>query len=66
MKNTTSNSYVGSTFTIPAGTRVNRNGLALTQQRTLNVTVRSQELTRNGKTRIYWKSLGLRAFVTLA
>ena len=66
MKNTTINSYVGSTFTIPAGTRVTRNGLVLTQQRTRDVTVRSQGLTRTGKTRIVWKSLGYRASATLA
>jgi hypothetical protein len=61
----TANTYVGTTFTIPAGATVVRNGVTFTQQRTRNVTVRGSTLTRKGNTRIIWKSLGYKASALL-
>lgn len=61
----TTNSYVGTTFTIPAGATVVRNGVVTTQQRTSTVTVRASTVTRGGNTRIIWKSLGYKASALL-
>ena len=69
-KTTTGNSNVrkiriGKQVTIPAGTRVTRQGETTKRGRPTNVTVRNVETTRNGAQKIYWKSNGYRAYATL-
>ncbi len=58
-------SLVGRQVTIPAGTRVTRAGETSKRRASSTVTVRAVEQTRNGNTKIYWKSNGLRASAVL-
>lgn len=58
---TKTKSYVGKKVKIAAGTRVQRAGRTYTREIDTVVTVRAQEAARGGKTRIVWKSNGLRA-----
>lgn len=53
--------YIGSTFSIPQGTRINVGGEAKRQFRDAEVTVIKQTSARNGKQRIFWKSNGDRS-----
>lgn len=52
-------SYIGKTITIKAGTFVNRAGVRAKRTADTTVTIRNQEVTRNGKLRVFWKSNGL-------
>jgi hypothetical protein len=56
---------VGRQVTIPAGTRVTRNGVTTKRVQDSVVTVRAVEFTRNGNPKIYWKSHGLSASAVL-
>ena len=56
---------VGRQVTIPAGTRVTRDGQTSTRSSESTVTVRAVEYTRTGNPKIYWKSNGLRASAVL-
>ena len=56
---------VGRQVTIPAGTRVTRDGQTATRSTPAIVTVRAVEYTRAGNPKIYWKSNGLRASAVL-
>lgn len=56
---------VGRQVTIPAGTRVTRDGQTATRSSESTVTVRAVEYTRTGNPKIYWKSNGLRASAVL-
>lgn len=58
---TKAKSYVGKKLKIAAGTKVSRAGRTYTRDVETTVTVRAQEVARNGKTRIVWKSNGLKA-----
>lgn len=51
--------YVGKTLTVKAGARVRRAGALRVRKAPARVTIRSQELARNGKVRVSWKSHGL-------
>lgn len=52
--------YVGKQLTIKAGTYVTRNGkLTRIVSAPTRVTVRAQEIAKNGKIRITWKSHGV-------
>lgn len=53
--------YVGKNLKIKAGTKVSRAGTTSKRSVDTIVTVRAQEAARNGKTRVYWKSHGLKA-----
>jgi hypothetical protein len=55
----------GRKVTIPAGTRVTRLGKTTKRERDSRVTIRSVEQTKNGKTKIYWKSHGYLASAVL-
>lgn len=57
----TTKSYVGQQLTIAPGTKVRRQGSTATRTRETTVTIRKQEPARNGKTRVFWKSLGYAA-----
>lgn len=57
--------YVGRTVAITPGTRVRVAGVPFVQKNHSTVTVRAQEKTRTGKTRIVWKSMGYRATTVL-
>lgn len=54
-------SYIGKTITIKAGTFVNRAGVRTKRAADSIVTVRNQEIARNGKMRVFWKSHGVMA-----
>jgi hypothetical protein len=56
---------VGRQVTIPAGTRVTRNGVTTKRVQDSVVTVRAVEFTRSGNPKIYWKSHGLSASAVL-
>jgi Tfp pilus assembly major pilin PilA len=60
-KTTKTTSLVGRQLTITPGTRVTTTGQTVTRKQKSTVTVRAIETTRNGKTRIVWKSMGYRA-----
>ena len=51
---------VGGKFTVAKGTRIYTQGLQMSQQRTRDITIRALEATRDGKTRVVWKSMGHR------
>lgn len=53
--------YVGRQVTIPEGTKVRVRGRTVTRRAESVVTVRAQEETRAGRTRITWKSHGYAA-----
>lgn len=55
------NTLVGQTIVIPQGTRVYTRGSAEKQERTSEVTVRAEGLTRAGNQRIVWKRNGYKA-----
>ena len=55
----------GRQVTIPAGTRVTRNGVTTRRTSPSTVTIRAVEFTRSGNPKIYWKSNGLRASAVL-
>lgn len=55
----------GRKVTIPAGTRVTRLGQTSKRTQDSQVTVRSVEQTKTGKTKIYWKSHGYLASAVL-
>jgi len=55
----------GRKVTIPAGTRVTRLGQTSKRTQDSQVTVRSIEQTKTGKTKIYWKSHGYLASAVL-
>lgn len=61
-----SNNYVGLNIKIASGTRVHREGKPTIQKRTSVVTVRKQEVTPSGKTRIIWNSMGYRASTVIS
>jgi len=61
----TSKIAVGRQVTIPAGTRVTRDGYTSSRTSPSTVTVRAVEFTRAGNPKIYWKSNGLRASAVL-
>lgn len=50
--------YAGKTIRLKAGTFVNRAGQLSKRQADSYITVRRAEPARNGKTRVYWKSMG--------
>lgn len=57
-------SYVGKTLFVESGVRYNRFG----QEKKMigrEVTIRSEEPARNGKTRVFWKSQGYKANVLI-
>lgn len=56
---------VGNQVIIPVGTRVRQFGATLARKTSNVVTIRAIEPTRNGKTRIYWKSMGYRTSTVL-
>lgn len=56
---------VGRQVTIPAGTRVTRDGQTSSRSSQSTVTVRAVEYTRSGNPKVYWKSNGLRASAVL-
>lgn len=56
---------VGRQVTIPAGTRVTRDGQTSSRLSESTVTVRAVEYTRSGNPKVYWKSNGLRASAVL-
>lgn len=55
----------GRKVTIPAGTRVTRQGQTTKRSIDSRVTVRSAEQTRSGKTKVTWKSHGYMATAVL-
>ena len=57
---------VGTTVTIPAGTRVTSQGVTNKRSVDTQVTVRSVEYTRAGNPKVYWKSNGYSASAVLA
>lgn len=60
-----SKNLVGKTITIKPGTRVSRDGATTTRKVATKVTVLRTETAKGGKTRVYWKSNGLRASATI-
>lgn len=56
-----STNLVGKQISIAAGTRVYREGKTAIQKRASKVTVRAQQTTSAGKTRILWNSMGYKA-----
>ena len=61
----TTENFVGQNVTIKSGTRVHREGRTAIQKKTRSVKVKKQELTKQGKTRIVWSSMGYRASTIL-
>lgn len=57
--------YVGKQITIQAGTKVLRAGKTAKRSIDTIVTIRSQENVKGGKTRVFWKSNGLRTSTVL-
>ena len=56
---------IGNQVSIPVGTRVRQFGRILTRKTSNVVTIRAIEPARNGKTRIFWKSMGYRTSTVL-
>ena len=57
---------IGKQVTIPAGTKVTRLGTTSKRSVQTTITVRAQEITRTGKTKVFWKSNGYMACAVLA
>lgn len=55
----------GRKVTVPAGTRVTRQGETSKRSTDRLVTVRAVEQTKSGKTKIFWKSMGYLASAIL-
>jgi hypothetical protein len=53
--------YIGKQITIPAGARVRVLGQTKIRKTESIVTIRDQEVARNGKIRVFWKSHGYKA-----
>lgn len=56
---------VGSTVTIPAGTRVTSRGQTTRRDSDSIVTIRNIETTKSGNMKVFWKSNGYRASAIL-
>jgi hypothetical protein len=57
--------YVGKSLKIKEGMKVTRAGRTSARKVESVVTIRGQEPTRNGKTRVFWKSHGVKASTIL-
>jgi len=57
--------YVGTVIALTPGTTVHTAGHNTKQKRYSTVTVRAQETTPKGKTRVVWYRMGLRASTIL-
>jgi hypothetical protein len=49
---------IGQQITFKAGKQIQKNGTPARISRDTTVTVRKTEPARNGKTRVFWKSMG--------